>query len=59
MKNTVAAGLLLCLRLLLDRSECKKIVSLQIKTLRGSRGPVASSAFPGESSRPVASSGTP
>lgn len=42
-----------------DTEQGQKTVSLQIKTLRGSRGPIPSSAFPGEGSRPVASSGTP
>jgi len=56
MKNTVAAGLLLCSRLLLDRSECKKTVPLQIKILRGTSGPITPSAFPGGHSPPVAPS---
>lgn len=42
-----------------DTEQGQKTVSLQIKTLRGSRSPLATSALPGESSRPVASSGTP
>ena len=42
-----------------DTEQGQKTVSLQIKTLRGSRTPVASSAFPGGDSRPVASSAKP
>ena len=42
-----------------DTERGQKTVSLQIKILRGSRSPITTLAFPGESSRPVASNGTP